>query len=228
VLFATLALIPVFLIEAEAQSALWKDIASAANWAIWGIFAAEFAFILVVAPRKKAALRAHWLDALIVITTAPAFGKFLSSLRLLRLARLLRLLRLTAIFTRLLQRERTLSSERTFRFVAILTLLVVVVAGAVESLVDTGDFNSTWDGIWWAIVTVTTVGYGDITPKSVTGQLIAIVVMVVGIGFLSVLTATIASGFVKTERSDETETILATLARIESDLAELRQQIQHL
>jgi hypothetical protein len=49
--------------------------------------------------------------------------------------------------------------------------------------------------------------------------------MVVGIGFLSVLTATIASGFVKTERGEETKTILATLARIESELAELRQQM---
>jgi hypothetical protein len=64
-----------------------------------------------------------------------------------------------------------------------------------------------------------------VPPRSVVGQVIAIFVMVVGIGFLSVLTATIASGFVKTERGEETKTILATLARIESELAELRQQM---
>jgi voltage-gated potassium channel len=225
VLAATLALIPVFVIEAEAKSDRWKDVALAANWLIWLVFAVELAFILVVAPRKAAALRAHWLDALIVVVTAPAFGAFLSSLRLVRLARLLRLLRLGAIFTRLLQRERALSSGTAFRFAALLTLLVVVIAGAVESLVDTRDFPSTWDGMWWAVVTVTTVGYGDITPKSVEGRIIAMVVMLFGIGFLSVLTATVASLFVKTERGEETEAILDALTRLETELAEVKQRL---
>jgi hypothetical protein len=148
VIVATLALIPVFVIENEAKSSRWKDIAYATNWLIWVVFAAELAFILVVAPRKAAALRAHWLDAVIVVVTAPPFGAFLSSLRLLRLARLLRVLRLGALLTRLLQRERTLSSGTAFRFAALLTLLVVVIAGAAESLVDHGDFPTTWDGIW--------------------------------------------------------------------------------
>jgi voltage-gated potassium channel len=117
-----------------------------------------------------------------------------------------------------------LSSGTAFRFVGLLTLLVVLIAGAVESLIDSGDFPSTWDGIWWAVVTVTTVGYGDLTPKSVEGRMIAMVVMLFGIGFLSVLTATIASRFVKTERGDETDEILAALKRLEAEAAELRQQ----
>jgi voltage-gated potassium channel len=57
------------------------------------------------------------------------------------------------------------------------------------------DFNSVWDGIWWAVVTVTTVGYGDIYPHSVAARIVAMLVMLFGIGFLSVLTATIASRF---------------------------------
>jgi voltage-gated potassium channel len=226
VLAATVALIPVFLIETESSSTTWKDVAFGVNWLIWAVFAAELAFILTVAPRKRAALRAHWLDALIVVVTAPPFGRFLSSLRLMRLARLLRLLRLTAILTRLIQRERTLSSGTVFRIAAMLTLLVVVIAGAVEALIDTSDFHSTWQGIWWAAVTVTTVGYGDVYPKSVGGQIVAVVVMIFGISFLSILTATIASGFVKTERGDETDAILQAIARVESDLAELRELVR--
>jgi voltage-gated potassium channel len=225
VIGATLALIPVFVIEAEASSDWLKDVAFAANWLIWLIFAAEMAFILVVAPRKAAALRAHWLDAVIVLVTAPAFGAFLSSLRLLRLARLLRLLRLGAILTRLLQRERTVTSGDAFRLAALLTLLVVVIAGAAESLVERDEFRTTWEGIWWAVVTVTTVGYGDVAPTTVGGQIIAMVVMLFGIGFLSVLTATVASRFVKTERGDETQEILAALARVEAELGELRQHV---
>ena len=145
-LVATLALIPVLVIETEAQSNVWKDIALAANWAIWAIFAAELAFILIVAPRKAAALAAHWLDAVIVVVTVPVFTTFLSSLRLVRLARLLRLLRLGAILTRLMQRERALTSGTAFRFAALVTLLVVVIAGAVESLVDHKEVPSTGRG----------------------------------------------------------------------------------
>lgn len=143
----------------------------------------------------------------------------------MRLARLLRFLRLTAIVSRAVQRERVVSSGATFRFVALLTVVIVVVSGSVEALVDSRDFPSTWDGIWWAVVTVTTVGYGDIYPKSVDGRTIAMVVMLFGIGFLSVLTATVASYFVKSDRGNETEQILAALARLEGDVAELRQHV---
>ena len=87
------------------------------------------------------------------------------------------------------------------------------------------DVAGVWDGVWWAVVTITTVGYGDKYPKTVAGRMIGIVVMLVGIGFLSVLTATIASHFVKTERSSETEEIIETLNRIEGELTELRAEV---
>lgn len=69
------------------------------------------------------------------------------------------------------------------------------------------------------------MGYGDLHPTTVQGRIIAIVVMLFGIGFLSALTAAIASRFVKTERGDETEEILATLGRLEGELAELKQHV---
>jgi len=225
VLVATLLLIPVLIIEVESKSTVWKEFATAANWAIWAIFVAELVFILRVAPRRKAALRAHWLDVTVIVLTVPLVSGLLASMRLVRLARLIRLFRAGTILTRLLQRERALSSGTAFRFVALITVFVVVVAGSVEAIVDTKDFSSTWDGIWWAVVTVTTVGYGDVTPKTVEGRIVAIVVMFVGIGFLSVLTATIASFFVKTERSEESEEILAALQRVEGELADLKRRL---
>ena len=181
-------------------------------------------FVLTVAPTKRAALRAHWLDVAIVVFTVPLFGKFLSSLRLVRLARLLRLLRLSTIVARAIQAERALTSGDAFRLVGLLTVFIVVISGAAQATVDSGDFDSL-DGIWWSVVTVTTVGYGDVYPTTVTGRVIAIVVMFVGIGFLSVLTATIASRFVKTERSDETEQVMSALTRIESELADVKRQL---
>jgi voltage-gated potassium channel len=225
VLAATLAVIPVLVIEVDVKSAGWQTFAYTANWVIWSVFVAELAFVLIVAPRKRAALRAHWLDVAIVLLTAPAFGRFLASLRLVRLVRLLRLLRLGVILGRAVQAERALTSGDALRLVALITVFVVVVSGAVESVIDTGDFQSLWDGIWWAVVTVTTVGYGDVYPTTVQGRIVAMVVMLVGIGFLSVLTATIASHFVKTERGTETTEIMETLRRVEVELAELRRQV---
>jgi voltage-gated potassium channel len=226
VLVATLAMIPVLIIQHDATSSGWLMFAQIANWVIWVVFAAEFAFVLTVATRKRAALRAHWLDLAIVIVSLPAYGRVLSSLRLVRLARLMRLARAGVIIGRSLQAERRLTSTNVFRFAALGTVFLTVLAGAVESTVDTGDFKSFWDGVWWAAVTVTTVGYGDIYPTSVTGRIIAIIVMLVGVGFLAILTATIASYFVKTDRGEEHATITQALARIEADLAAVKARLE--
>jgi voltage-gated potassium channel len=223
-LAATLALIPVLVIEWNATGA-WKTGAFAANWAIWVIFAVDFAWVMAVAPRKRAALRAHWVDAAVVVVTIPLFTAFLQSLRLVRLVRLLRLTRVSLILARAMQEERELGSGVVFRVMGLITLFVVVIAGAAEATFDAGEFHSLWDGVWWAIVTATTVGYGDLYPKTVEGRLIGIVLMLVGIGFLSVLTATIASHFVKLDAGHDSGDIRATLERIEADLAEIKARI---
>jgi len=225
VLVATLAMIPVLILQADATSAGWKSFAEVANWLIWAVFAVEIAFVLVVAPRKRAALRAHWLDAAIVIVTLPAYGRLLSSLRLVRLIRLLRLLRAGVIVSRALQAERRLTSANAFRFAALATIFLTVIAGAVQATIDTADFKTFWDGIWWAVVTVTTVGYGDVYPTTVAGRIVATVLMFTGIGFLAVLTATVASRFVKEERRDETSEITDALARIEAEIAALKARL---
>jgi voltage-gated potassium channel len=222
VLVATLAMIPVLIIERDATSDGWQTFAYAANWAIWVIFAAELAIVFWVAPRKRAAMRAHWLDIAIVVVTVPLYGRLLASLRLVRLARLMRLTRAVVVISRALQAERRLTSYATFRFVALATVLLVVIAGAVQAEVDQKDFTTFWDGVWWAMVTVTTVGYGDLYPHTVAGRIVGIVLMLTGIGFLAVLTATIASYFVKADRQDESSEILNALHRLEADVAELK------
>jgi voltage-gated potassium channel len=219
VLAATLALIPVLIIEADATSREWQQVATAANWIIWAVFAVELAAVLVVAPRKRAALRAHWLDVAIVALTIPLLGK---ALAWLRLARLFRLARFVVIVARALQAERRLTSGDSLRVAAILTVTAIVVAGAAQSAVSAGEFASLWDGVWWAVVTVTTVGYGDLYPKTVQGRLIGVVLMFVGVGFVSLLTAAVASRFVKQERGEEHAEVMETLHQIQADVAELK------
>lgn len=219
VLGATLALIPVLIIEADATSSGWQQFATVANWIIWAVFAVELAAVLVYAPRKTAALRAHWLDVAIVVLTIPLLTK---ALAWLRLARLLRLARFVVIVARALQAERRLTSGDSLRVASILTVTAIVIAGAAQAAFSTGEFGSLWDGVWWAVVTVTTVGYGDLYPTTVQGRLIGMVLMFVGIGFLSLLTAAVASRFVKQERGEEHVEVMETLRQIQADVAELK------
>jgi voltage-gated potassium channel len=67
-------------------------------------------------------------------------------------------------------------------------------------LVDPADFDSVGQGMWWAVQTVTTVGYGDIVPTKVGGRLIGAILMLSGIGFLTVVTAVVTAAFLETVR----------------------------
>lgn len=80
--------------------------------------------------------------------------------------------------------------------IATIWTIAVVVFGIIERLIDPRTFHSVWLGMWWAIETITTVGYGDVVPDQTAGKLVAGLLMVGGLSLLSVVTATITSGFV--------------------------------
>jgi voltage-gated potassium channel len=219
VLAATLLLIPVLILQADAEGA-WLTFAYVANWLIWGVFAVELVAILWVAQRKGAALRAHWLDVGIVVLTVPIVS---SALGWGRLARFIRLLRFGTIIGRALQAEKRITSGDTLRIAAILTLALVVIAGAAQWVVN-AEVKSLWDGVWWAVVTATTVGYGDIPVTTAQGRIIGIIVMAMGIAFVSLLTAAIAARFIRTDEGGTAE-LRETLSRIEADLAEIKSRL---
>jgi voltage-gated potassium channel Kch len=113
------------------------------------------------------------------------------------------------------------------------TLLVVLVAGLVITVVDQDSFPNYGRGLWWAAQTVTTVGYGDVVPDTGSGRVVAVLVMITGIGFITVVTGAIVSLFVtkitrqhdrvERERFERTiEEISGRLERIEQALAERR------
>jgi hypothetical protein len=117
-----------------------------------------------------------------------------------------------------------LFSPSALRYVVVLVLVFVVVAGAAVAMVDSENVGSIEDGIWWALTTVTTAGYGDVVPRSTLGRVVAGVVMLVGIGFFALLTA-VAATFVKQDEKPEElrlqlEDIVARLERIERSIAE--------
>jgi voltage-gated potassium channel len=138
----------------------------------------------------------------------------LQALRVFRLLRVLRLLRLARL-------ARRLFSLQGLRYVALLALLTVLGGGAGFAAVEKG--SSTWDGVWWAVTTMTTVGYGDISPETVPGRVIGIAVMLVGIGFIAVLTGAVAQRFLASQ-IDEVERGVEEVEATDFEvLAELRQ-----
>jgi voltage-gated potassium channel len=98
------------------------------------------------------------------------------------------------------QLARTQNPRQAAVVIAVVTTSITVLAGLLMTVVDHGGFPTLGSGLWWAVQTVTTVGYGDNVPTTVGGQLLASVVMLLGIGFITVITAAITSSFISRAR----------------------------
>ena len=112
---------------------------------------------------------------------------------------------------------RAVASRRVFPFLVLLTLAVAVVAGFVITLVDKEDFSSFGVGVWWALVTLATVGYGDVVPTSPWGRVVGGAVILFGITFLSFLTATVTSLFVSNDQERKAAEDAATRAASDAE-----------
>jgi voltage-gated potassium channel len=84
------------------------------------------------------------------------------------------------------------------------TVLVVVLGGVMMRVLDHRDYASVWLGMWWVLQTVTTVGYGDLTPETVIGKILTSLVMLWGVAFLAIITAAITSVFVARAQRERT------------------------
>ena len=95
--------------------------------------------------------------------------------------------------------------------IASVSTVITVGAGLLMTAVDGDTFPSIGSGLWWSVQTVTTVGYGDDVPTNLIGRLVAALVMLLGIGFLTVITASITSTFVARSRREasDAETAIA-------------------
>jgi voltage-gated potassium channel len=98
------------------------------------------------------------------------------------------------------QLARTQNPRQAAVVIAVVSTAITVMAGLLMTVVDHGGFPTLGSGLWWAVQTVTTVGYGDNVPTTVVGQLLASVVMLLGIGFITVITAAITSSFISRAR----------------------------
>jgi voltage-gated potassium channel len=113
---------------------------------------------------------------------------------------------------RLLLRE-SLSARRAAGIIAGATIVITVAGGILERVLDHREYPTIGKGLWFALQTVTTVGYGDATPAKTVGRVIAAVVMLTGVGFLAVITASVTAALVESSRRRYTAQADADIAR---------------
>jgi len=161
------------------------------------IFLVEFCIRLLSAESKGRFLKLHWWE---LIASIPISVPLTQGLRVLRILRLLRLVRLNQQGRDLLDYLRRFI--RQTHVVWILTVWGAITLSATVAFYQFEHSHSPlsptlFDSFWWAVSTITTVGYGDVYPVTVGGRIVGIFLMLTGIGMTGIVTALIASFFVK-------------------------------
>jgi voltage-gated potassium channel len=193
-----LLMIPLVVIQeatTDVTLIVWAERASAG---IWVAFVLEYLYLLTLADKKWLFVRAHWFDLLIIVLTPPVVW-LPEELEAFRALRALRVIRLLAVVGRANHTLRRFLRRDSLPYVIALSVFVVLVGGLTIHGLEPETAETVGDGVWWAAATLSTVGYGDIAPKTVAGRVLAVVIMVVGVGTFAALTATIASLFVQAE-----------------------------
>jgi voltage-gated potassium channel len=125
--------------------------------------------------------------------------------------------------------QRPLTARRAVGIIIAATSLITVAGGITIRLLDHKDYSSVGQGMWWAVQSVTTVGYGDVVPHEASGRVIATVVMLTGIAFLSLVTASVTAMLVeqaRQRRQGTEETVEAKLDRINARLESIEARME--
>lgn len=187
-------------------------------WVTWSVFLVDYVCRLVIAENRWRWFYRHLLDLAIVV------------LPMLRPLRLMRFFTVLAILGR---GTGTMLRGRVALYTAGATVLTVFIAAlaVLDAEQGAGDIDTFGDAIWWAFVTITTVGYGDYYPITLAGRMIAVGLMIGGIALIGVVTATLASWIVERVSDQSTKTATATEHQVEElrrEVGELKDMIREL
>lgn len=189
------------------------------NLVIWILFGLEYLIRLRLARRKRAFVRSHWFDLAVL---------------LLPMLRPLRALRLVSALKVLNRRAAALTRGRLALYVGATTILIVMVAALGVLDAERGrpgsNIETFPEALWWGVATITTAGYGDYYPTTLEGRLVAIGLMVGGIGLIGFVTGSLATWIVERISVSErpAEVTRRDVAQLLVEVRELRAEIREL
>lgn len=196
VLFCCLALVAVYLSICDMTSGQSAKQLYIDN-AITVIFIADYFIRLLLSTNKKSFFKNNVFDLIAVIPFNSLF-KIFRVLKVLKILKILKLARLSAYFARFYKRVQFFFEINGLKYMVVACATCIVLGGAAIHFFEGTNFV---DGLWWSFVTATTVGYGDISPATTGGRLVAAVLMITGIGLIGSLTSTITALFFQKHES---------------------------
>lgn len=158
------------------------------------IFIIDYVIRFITSKKKNDFVKNNLLDLIAIIPFTSLFKIFriFKVLKVLRILKFLRLARLSAYFARFFKRAKFFFNVNGLKYMVFASLSCIIAGGIAIHFVEGMSF---FDGLWWSFVTATTVGYGDISPATPAGRVIAAVLMIVGIGLIGSLTSTLTALF---------------------------------
>ena len=208
----------------EETQVIAAQLANIGNWLIWLAFFFETILLAALVRNKREYLLRNWLNLAIIIGGLPLVWQVTP---LVGLMRSLRLVLVVVVLTRLSKTIRKLLSLHQLGATLAAAFVTMVLGGVIVSRIDPS-IGTVWDGMWWAWVTMATVGYGDVVPHSAAGRLFGSLLILFGVVLLSLLTANLAAFFIgsdveKVEKEEKEadrllKDISARLERIERQL----------
>ncbi|MDA8896801.1 potassium channel family protein [Acidimicrobiia bacterium] len=229
VMVSVLMLIPVLVIEYTQQTL--EPVALYLNWGIWMVFLVEYVVLFYFSKNKIEFIKSHKIELIIIIFSFPIVPEGLESSGFLRFARLPRLLnglrffRLAALLNRFASTVKSIFNSKGLRFIVYATIGIVLFFGFLFYISEPA-VQTYSDGLWWALVTITTVGYGDITPLTNLGRIIASALMIMGIGFIATITAAVSSYFISSfgDRDITMNDLAKKLDKLEVEIQYLKKE----
>lgn len=179
-----------------------------AQWMILAIFVVEYVARLIAAESRVKHVLSLWsIIDLLAIVAGLGLIQQLSAIRVFRLLRVMRMLRIARYTNAVEVLGQALASIRAeLAFFGIVSMLAIFVSGVAvyhfEHEIQPDVFATMLDGIWWAIATMSTVGYGDIYPVTFGGKVIASFIILLGIGIIAMPSGLFASALMKSIRNE--------------------------
>lgn len=197
------------------------------EWIVTLLFSVEYVLRIVCIPKPKKYIFSV-LGIIDFLSTIPKYlslflvgSQYVSALRALRLLRVFRILRLSHFVGESNSLIKSLKASRTKIFIFIFFVIVMaVLVGTLMYMIEGPEngFNSIPDSVYWTIVTLTTVGYGDISPQTGLGRFIATLIMIIGYGIIAVPTGIVSAEYV-IKRSKKEDEVLEVCENCSSKIA---------